>query len=334
MRGQATSRALPRILPRPSGSETLRPRTTTWALQGRRQEARVAFERAIQLDPGYANAHRALGITLYREGPLQDAAHAYERAIQLAPDDVSAHHNFGVLRQAQGKLDEAIAHYRNALRFDSRHPDSHHGLALAFRAQGKAAESVQHYREALQAVPNWPDVLIDLAWLLATAADPSVRNPQEAVQVAERAVRSAPLSGRRSTHPPSRSRRRSALRRPPSVPGVRSISQSPRATMKPPVRFASASASTRGALIIVRRLNLSSVRPPCLSPHIDAALAAASRPASEAVHGETPVHRLSPEIAAEVLRNRPKCPESLGKAAGGPKSPEASGTPGLPSLRT
>ena len=80
------------------------------------------------------------------------------------------------------------------LRFDSRHPDAHHGLALAFRSQGKAAESVRHYREALQSVPNWPDVLIDLAWLLATAADPSVRNPQEAVQVAERAVRSAPLS--------------------------------------------------------------------------------------------------------------------------------------------
>jgi tetratricopeptide (TPR) repeat protein len=163
-------------------------------LQGRRQEARVAFERAIQLDPSYANAHRALGITLYREGQLQDAAHAYERAIQLAPDDVSAHHNFGVLLQAQGKLDEAIANYRNALRFDSRHADSHHGLALAFRAQGKAAESVRHYREALQSVPDWPDVLMDLAWLLATTADLSVRNPHEAVQVAERAVRSAPLS--------------------------------------------------------------------------------------------------------------------------------------------
>ena len=216
-------------------------------LQGRRQEAAVAFERAIELDPGYANAHRGLGITLYRDGRLQDAARAYERAIQLAPDDVSAHHNFGVVLQAQGRLDEAIAHYRDALRFDGRHADSHHGLALAFRAQGKAAESVRHYREALQAVPNWPDVLIDLAWLLATAADPSVRNPQEAVQVAERAVRvgSALVAGARRIRRRARDRR-SAFRRPPSVPGARSISQSRRATTKPPVRFASVSASTRG----------------------------------------------------------------------------------------
>jgi tetratricopeptide (TPR) repeat protein len=160
-------------------------------LQGRRQEARVAFERAIELDPGYVNAHRGLGITLYRDGRLQDAARAYERAIQLAPDDVSAHHNFGVLLQAQGRIDEAIAHYRDALRFNGRHADSHHGLALAFRAQGNVAESVRHYREALQSVPDWPDVLIELAWLLATAADPSTRNPEEAVQLAERAVRSA-----------------------------------------------------------------------------------------------------------------------------------------------
>jgi Tfp pilus assembly protein PilF len=153
----------------------------------------AAFQRAIELDPGYANAHRALGITLYREGRLQDAARAYERAIQLAPDDVAAHHNFGVLSQSQGKIEDAIAHYREALRFDDKHADSHYGLALAFRAQGNAADAARHYRAALQSVPEWRDVLIDLAWLLATTADPSTRNPGEAVALAERAVRSAPV---------------------------------------------------------------------------------------------------------------------------------------------
>jgi len=161
---------------------------SVWLLQGRRQEARTAFERAIDLDPAYANAYRNLGITLYRDGRSEEAARAYERALQLAPGDISTHHNFGVLLQSQGKLDEAISQYQEVLRLDTRHPDAHHGLALALRAQGRMAESAQQYREALQSVPDWPEVLNELAWLLATSSEAAVRNPAEAIRLAERSV--------------------------------------------------------------------------------------------------------------------------------------------------
>jgi tetratricopeptide (TPR) repeat protein len=160
-------------------------------LQGRRSEARSAFERAIALDPLYANAQRGLGIVMYREGRFDEAARAYERALQLAPDDLTVHHNYGVLLHAQGKLAESIARYEAALRIDPSYPDAHQGLALVYKAQGRAADAVRHYRRALAAVPQWREVLIDLAWLLATTADPAVRNPEEAVGLAERAVRAS-----------------------------------------------------------------------------------------------------------------------------------------------
>ena len=163
----------------------------TRLLQGRRTEARAAFERAIAVDPSYANAHRGLGITLYRDGRFDEAARAYERALQLAPADVSVHHNFAVLLHAQGKLPEAEARYREALRLDGRHADAHYGLALVFAAEGRMADAAAHYREALRTVPEWPQVLAELAWLLATTSDPAIRNPQEAVLLAERAIGSA-----------------------------------------------------------------------------------------------------------------------------------------------
>ena len=162
-------------------------------LQGRRSEARSAFERAVALDPAYANAHRGLGIVLYREGRFDEAARAYDRALQLAPDDLTVHHNYGVLLHAHGKLAESIARYEAALRLDPSYPDAHQGLALVYKAQGRVADAVRHYRQALTAVPQWRDVLIDLAWLLATADDPAVRNPEQAVGLAERAVRASPV---------------------------------------------------------------------------------------------------------------------------------------------
>jgi tetratricopeptide (TPR) repeat protein len=160
-------------------------------LQGRREEARAAFEGAISIDPGYANAYRGLGITLYRAGRLEEAARAYEKALQLAPMDVSVHHNYAVLLHAQGKLADAAERYREALRLDNRHPDAHYGLALVLAAEGQVADAVLHYREALKAVPEWPQVLAELAWLLATTPDPAIRNPREALALAERALRSA-----------------------------------------------------------------------------------------------------------------------------------------------
>jgi tetratricopeptide (TPR) repeat protein len=115
--------------------------------------------------------------------------------VQLAPGDIPARHNLAVVLQAQGRLAEAASHYEQVLRLDARYPDAHYGLALVSKAQGNMAGAVQHYREALRSVPNWPEVLIDLAWLFATSTDPAVRNPQEAVELAERAVR--------ATSPPS-----------------------------------------------------------------------------------------------------------------------------------
>jgi tetratricopeptide (TPR) repeat protein/mono/diheme cytochrome c family protein len=162
-------------------------------LQGRRVEARAAFERAVVLDPAYGNAYRGLGIVLYREGLFDEAERAYERALQVAPDDVAVHHNFGVLLHAQGKLAESIARYQAALRLDPAYPDAHQGLALVYKAQGRLADAVGHYRQALAAVPNWSEVLTDLTWLLATAPDPAVRNVEEAIATGERAVRASML---------------------------------------------------------------------------------------------------------------------------------------------
>jgi tetratricopeptide (TPR) repeat protein len=164
-------------------------------LRGRRREARFEFERAIEIDPAYANAHRGLGTVLYRDGRLEDAVRAYQRAVQLAPGDIPARHNLAVVLQAQGKLADATSHYEEVLRRDARYPDAHYGLALVSKSQGDMAGAVRHYREALQSVPNWLEVLVDLAWVLATATDPAIRNPQEAIEVAERAVR--------ATTPPS-----------------------------------------------------------------------------------------------------------------------------------
>jgi Tfp pilus assembly protein PilF len=61
-------------------------------------------------------------------------------------------------------------------------------LASQLNADGKVEEAIQHHREALNADSNNPVVLNSLAWMLATASKPELRNGKEAVQLAAKAV--------------------------------------------------------------------------------------------------------------------------------------------------
>ncbi len=53
--------------------------------------------------------------------------------------------------------------------------------------QGKFQNAAGHYLEALRLKPDAPEVLNNLAWLLATCPDASVRDGTQAVKYAERA---------------------------------------------------------------------------------------------------------------------------------------------------
>ena len=53
----------------------------------------------------------------------------------------------------------------------------------------RPAEAVNHYQELLNRRPDHPLALNNLAWLLSTSDEPSVRGPRRAIQLAERLCR-------------------------------------------------------------------------------------------------------------------------------------------------
>ena len=81
-------------------------------------EAIAALERAIGLDPGYAEAYINFGAALNEQGRLDEAIAAYHRAIELKPDSGDAYSNLGYLYKDQGRLDQALACFRKAVELD------------------------------------------------------------------------------------------------------------------------------------------------------------------------------------------------------------------------
>jgi Flp pilus assembly protein TadD len=118
-------------------------------------EAIAHFQKALEIQPDFAEAHYNLGNALFQKGMKDQAAIHYWRAVEIQPDFAPAHNNLGTVLLEQGRVDEAIAHFQKAL--DSQ--------------------------------PDFVDALNNLAWVLATSPQASVRNGAKALQLAQEAVR-------------------------------------------------------------------------------------------------------------------------------------------------
>ena len=64
------------------------------AARGLWREAIYRWQRAVDLDPSYAEAFNDLGIAWEHEGELEKARQAYEQALKLAPSNPAIRQNF------------------------------------------------------------------------------------------------------------------------------------------------------------------------------------------------------------------------------------------------
>jgi len=112
------------------------------------EQARDAYQRALDLDPGLADAHVNLGRLLHIAGELGRAEPQYREAVRLDPDDPTPHFNLGVLLEELGRREEAVHAYRQAILRDPDFADAHCNLGLLLEALGRRQEAVRHLMAA------------------------------------------------------------------------------------------------------------------------------------------------------------------------------------------
>ena len=158
------------------------------AKQGNYAEAMTNFEMAVKSDPNDCDARMDLGHALALEGKLGDAETQYMASLKIRPTAAQTHKLYAELLRREGRNAEALYHLRMAAIFE---PDveTYVELAALEYAMGKPREAVAHLERALPLKPDAADAtaLNNLAWILATCGDGSVRNGNEAVHYAEQA---------------------------------------------------------------------------------------------------------------------------------------------------
>ncbi|MDR1893084.1 MAG: tetratricopeptide repeat protein [Spirochaetales bacterium] len=113
-----------------------------------------AQQRAVAVDPAYAEAQFALGDVLSRLNRDGEALTAYRQAATLSPDNITYHIALGTCSYRLNRYGDAEASFRRALQIQGDHPTANYNLALTLDQEGKSAEALPFALQAVQAVPN------------------------------------------------------------------------------------------------------------------------------------------------------------------------------------
>lgn len=98
---------------------------------GNLRYAAIAFQKALDYDPGMAQAHYLLGNTYYQLGRLQSAMTEYQKALALDPVLTKARINMGAVLADQGNYSEAVTEYETVLELEPNNPIATFNLGVA-----------------------------------------------------------------------------------------------------------------------------------------------------------------------------------------------------------
>ena len=158
------------------------------ASQQKYDEAHEHLEASRALKPDNAQAHSNLGRVLSLQGRFVEAEPEFQAAVRIKPKDAEIRRSYASALAEHGRKEEAVKQLRELLQLK---PDTEarSQLATLLYQTGRFGEAVAEYRLVVAAKPDQPEVLSNLAWLLATSPDGAVRNGTDAVRFAEQCCR-------------------------------------------------------------------------------------------------------------------------------------------------
>lgn len=172
---------------------------------GNVEKAGKHYAKAVEAAPNYDASNANFGAYYMRRGEPKKAIRYFQNAVRVNPYLGVHHINLGQAYLALGRFDEAGEEFRNAVKAEKDCAALHGYLSIDLRRRGKLREAEAERQEMFRLCANDailfgelsrvysldsndPTTLNDIAWLLATSPDASVRKGLTAVRLANRAI--------------------------------------------------------------------------------------------------------------------------------------------------
>jgi len=112
------------------------------------------FDTALNLRPDYAEAWANKGLALYELKCFVEAITHFDRALSLKPDYAEVWSNKGITLYELHRLDEALVSYDKAISINPNYADAYFNCGNALRELHRLDEAILHFAKALSLKPS------------------------------------------------------------------------------------------------------------------------------------------------------------------------------------
>lgn len=139
--------------------------------RGRLSEAEAALRKALELDPRFADGWTNLANLLTRQGKEAEALELLGKAAGLFPKSAPIAVNHGNALRRAGRLGEAIGALRQAVERRPDFPEAHNNLGVALHDAGLFEEAQASLRKAIELNRNYAEAHWNLSLVLLHRGD-------------------------------------------------------------------------------------------------------------------------------------------------------------------
>ncbi len=125
--------------------------------------ARTAAEKALAIDGSLAEAHNALAASHWARLEFADAEREFQRALEINPNYANAHHWYGQFLSWDARPTEGISHLRRAVELDPLNMQYNTNLGQAFGNARQYDASVEQLKKTLEMDPNYAQAVSQLS---------------------------------------------------------------------------------------------------------------------------------------------------------------------------
>jgi tetratricopeptide (TPR) repeat protein len=121
---------------------------------GNADQAMVALERAVEINPSLAESRANLGNIYLSKGRVNDAIYEYRKALEINPTDAKTHNNIGNAYLQKEWTSDAVNSYARSIKLDPQFIDAYKNIAIAYSKQQMYAYAASNLQQAVALAPR------------------------------------------------------------------------------------------------------------------------------------------------------------------------------------
>jgi len=123
-------------------------KSIAYTKKGNYDKAIELFEKAISINPEYADAYFNMGLAYDYKGNYDKAIEMYEKAVSINTKYAAAYNNMGSAYDDKGNHDKAIEMYEKAISIKPEYADAYFNMGVSYGQQGNYDKAISCLKKA------------------------------------------------------------------------------------------------------------------------------------------------------------------------------------------